>query len=226
MHHPATARGPADLNPDQRDPVKPHPAGILQGPPGAQAATITRPARPWRFWANAGGLTTPVTRSRRTKRAPTSSPQFSFFSFLLAEATASEPAAAAGPRPHAVLRCGFYPAQRQPSSTPTYAPGRCSQVRMVRRQDQGVRVGGKEAGPAYSRCERATAPQATPIPFVPGSNPRATTGSPRPAFAAKSPCSTHWPFLSRSRCERAANSSGPRPPPGAGRAPPYTILRE
>jgi hypothetical protein len=125
---------------------------------------------------------------------------------------ASEPAAAAAAA-HAVL-VRLYPAQA--AILDADLAGSLSQVPDGKAKDQGVRVG-EEAAAAILTLRAGDGSAATPIPFVPGSNPGDYQLTP-PAFAQ--PVFTHWPFV-QPFALRSANQFRPPPPP-ALTSPSYT----
>jgi hypothetical protein len=125
---------------------------------------------------------------------------------------ASEPAAAAAAA-HAVL-VRLYPNEAATFDADLVLS--LSQVPDGRAKDQGVRVG-EEAAAAILTLRSDDGSGATPIPFVPGSNPGDYQLTP-PAFAQ--PVFTHWPFVQPFALRSADQFRPPPPPPVA--SPTYT----
>jgi hypothetical protein len=125
---------------------------------------------------------------------------------------ASEPAAAAAAA-HAVL-VRLYP--NEATALDADLALSLSQVPDGRAKDQGVRVG-EEAAAAILTLRSDDGSGATPIPFVPGSNPGDYQLTP-PAFMQ--PVFTHWPFV-QPFALRSADQFRPPPPP-AVTSPTYT----
>jgi len=174
--------------------------GILRTP-GAQPATI----HPTRSMAILHAAVYDAVNAIAKTNAP-------YLVDLGAPRHASEPAAAAAAA-HAVL-VRLYPAQA--AILDADLAGSLSQVPDGKAKDQGVRVG-EEAAAAILTLRAGDGSAATPIPFVPGSNPGDYQLTP-PAFAQ--PVFTHWPFV-QPFALRSANQFRPPPPP-ALRSPSYT----
>jgi hypothetical protein len=200
MDAPPSVTAPPATSPDQVIQWNRILLGILRTP-GAQPATV----HPTRSMAILHAAVYDAVNAIAKTNAP-------YLVDLGAPRHASEPAAAAAAA-HAVL-VRLYPAQAAALDADLAVS--LSQVPDGRAKDQGIRVG-EEAAAAILTLRSDDGSAATPIPFVPGTNPGDYQLTP-PAFVQ--PVFTHWPFV-QPFALRTANQFRPAPPP-AVTSPTYT----
>ena len=200
MDAPPSVTAPPATSPDQVIQWNRILLGILRTP-GAQPATV----HPTRSMAILHAAVYDAVNAIAKTNAP-------YLVDLGAPRHASEPAAAAAAA-HAVL-VRLYPAQAAALDADLALS--LSQVPDGRAKDQGIRVG-EEAAAAILTLRSDDGSAATPIPFVPGTNPGDYQLTP-PAFVQ--PVFTHWPFV-QPFALRTANQFRPAPPP-AVTSPTYT----
>jgi len=200
MDAPPSVTAPPATSPDQVIQWNRILLGILRTP-GAQPATV----HPTRSMAILHAAVYDAVNAIAKTNAP-------YLVDLGAPRHASEPAAAAAAA-HAVL-VRLYPAQAAALDADLAVS--LSQVPDGRAKDQGIRVG-EEAAAAILTLRSDDGSAATPIPFVPGTNPGDYQLTP-PAFVQ--PVFTHWPFV-QPFALRSANQFRPAPPP-ALTSPTYT----
>jgi hypothetical protein len=194
-----TTAGPA-TSPDQVVQWNRILLGILRTP-GAQTATI----HPTRSMAILHAAVYDAVNAIAKTNAP-------YLVRLEAPSRASETAAAAAAAQAVLVR--LYPAQAAALDADLALS--LSQVPDGKAKDQGVRVG-EEAAAGILTLRADDGSAATPIPFVPGSNPGDYQLTP-PGFLQ--PVFTHWPFV-RPFALRSADQFRPPPPP-ALTSPTYT----
>jgi len=200
MDAPPSVTAPPATSPDQVIQWNRILLGILRTP-GAQPATV----HPTRSMAILHAAVYDAVNAIAKTNAP-------YLVDLGAPRHASEPAAAAAAA-HAVL-VRLYPAQAAALDADLAVS--LSQVPDGRAKDQGIRVG-EEAAAAILTLRSDDGSAATPIPFVPGTNPGDYQLTP-PAFVQ--PVFTHWPFV-QPFALRTANQFRPAPPPSVT-SPTYT----
>ena len=200
MDAPPSVTAPPATSPDQVIQWNRILLGILRTP-GAQPATV----HPTRSMAILHAAVYDAVNAIAKTNAP-------YLVDLGAPRHASEPAAAAAAA-HAVL-VRLYPAQAAALDADLAVS--LSQVPDGRAKDQGIRVG-EEAAAAILTLRSNDGSAATPIPFVPGTNPGDYQLTP-PAFVQ--PVFTHWPFV-QPFALRTANQFRPAPPPSVT-SPTYT----
>ena len=200
MDAPPSVTAPPATSPDQVIQWNRILLGILRTP-GAQPATV----HPTRSMAILHAAVYDAVNAIAKTNAP-------YLVDLGAPRHASEPAAAAAAA-HAVL-VRLYPAQAAALDADLAVS--LSQVPDGRAKDQGIRVG-EEAAAAILTLRSDDGSAATPIPFVPGTNPGDYQLTP-PGFVQ--PVFTHWPFV-QPFALRSANQFRPAPPP-ALTSPTYT----
>jgi PAP2 superfamily len=200
MDAPPSVTAPPATSPDQVIQWNRILLGILRTP-GAQPATV----HPTRSMAILHAAVYDAVNAIAKTNAP-------YLIDLGAPRHASEPAAAAAAA-HAVL-VRLYPAQAAALDADLAVS--LSQVPDGRAKDQGIRVG-EEAAAAILTLRSDDGSAATPIRFVPGTNPGDYQLTP-PAFVQ--PVFTHWPFV-QPFALRSANQFRPAPPP-AVTSPTYT----
>ena len=200
MDAPPSVTAPPATSPDQVIQWNRILLGILRTP-GAQPATV----HPTRSMAILHAAVYDAVNAIAKTNAP-------YLVDLGAPRHASEPAAAAAAA-HAVL-VRLYPAQAAALDADLAVS--LSQVPDGRAKDQGIRVG-EEAAAAILTLRSDDGSTATPIPFVPGTNPGDYQLTP-PGFVQ--PVFTHWPFV-QPFALRSANQFRPAPPP-ALTSPTYT----
>jgi hypothetical protein len=200
MDAPPSVTAPPATSPDQVIQWNRILLGILRTP-GAQPATV----HPTRSMAILHAAVYDAVNAIAKTNAP-------YLVDLGAPRHASEPAAAAAAA-HAVL-VRLYPAQAAALDADLAVS--LSHVPDGRAKDQGIRVG-EEAAAAILTLRSDDGSAATPIPFVPGTNPGDYQLTP-PAFVQ--PVFTHWPFV-QPFALRTANQFRPAPPPSVT-SPTYT----
>jgi hypothetical protein len=200
MDAPPSVTAPPATSPDQVIQWNRILLGILRTP-GAQPATV----HPTRSMAILHAAVYDAVNAIAKTNAP-------YLVDLGAPRHASEPAAAAAAA-HAVL-VRLYPAQAAALDADLAVS--LSHVPDGRAKDQGIRVG-EEAAAAILTLRSDDGSAATPIPFVPGTNPGDYQLTP-PAFVQ--PVFTHWPFV-QPFALRTANQLRPAPPPSVT-SPTYT----
>ena len=200
MDAPPSVTAPPATSPDQVIQWNRILLGILRTP-GAQPATV----HPTRSMAILHAAVYDAVNAIAKTNAP-------YLVDLGAPRHASEPAAAAAAA-HAVL-VRLYPGQAAALDADLAVS--LSQVPDGRAKDQGIRVG-EEAAAAILTLRSDDGSAATPIPFVPGTNPGDYQLTP-PAFVQ--PVFTHWPFV-QAFVLRSAHQFRPAPPP-AVTSPTYT----